>query len=54
MIYIKGLTLIPIIKIIKFICDFKENKPKLNVCLYKDGREDAPIIPNLYFQHSSA
>ncbi|WP_163325534.1 AAA family ATPase [Draconibacterium mangrovi] len=39
----------PDYKTIKFVCDFKENKPKLNVCLYRNDSEDAPIIPNLYF-----
>lgn len=39
----------PDYKRLKFICDFKEDKPKLNVCLYKDGNDDDPIIPNLYF-----
>jgi exonuclease SbcC len=33
---------------IKFKCDFHDDKPKLNVCLYEEGSED-PIIPNLYF-----
>ncbi len=39
----------PEYKRIKFVCDFKEDKPKLNVCLYKDGSDDDLIIPNLYF-----
>lgn len=39
----------PDYKKIRFICDFKEDKPKLNVCLYKDEKFDDPIFPNLYF-----
>jgi exonuclease SbcC len=39
----------PDYKKIKFICDFKDDKPKLNICLYKDNDEDNLIIPNLYF-----
>lgn len=39
----------PDYKKIKFICDFKEDKPKLNVYLLKDELSDDPIIPNLYF-----
>lgn len=39
----------PDYKRIGFVCDFRENSPKLNVCLYKDGSDDDPIIPNLYF-----
>ncbi len=39
----------PDYKRLKFICDFKDDKPKLNVCLYKDGSDEDPIIPNLYF-----
>ena len=38
----------PDYKKIKFICDFKDDKPKLNICLYKDNSDDL-IIPNLYF-----
>lgn len=37
----------PEYKKIKFLCDFKDDKPKLNVCVYKE--EDLPVIPNLYF-----
>ncbi|MCU4158414.1 hypothetical protein J1N10_20750, partial [Carboxylicivirga sp. A043] len=39
----------PDYKRLKFICDFKDDKPKLNVCLYKDDSDEDPIIPNLYF-----
>lgn len=39
----------PDYKKIKFICDFKDDKPKLNVYLLKDEKSDDPIIPNLYF-----
>lgn len=39
----------PDYNMIKFNCDFKEDKPKLNVCLYQDSTDDTPIIPNLYF-----
>jgi exonuclease SbcC len=39
----------PDYKKIKFICDFKDDKPKLNVCLFRDEKTDDPIIPNLYF-----
>lgn len=39
----------PDYKKIKFICDFKEDKPKLNVYLLKDEKSEDPIIPNLYF-----
>ena len=39
----------PDYKKIKFDCDFTEDKPKLNVCLYQDDTDDSPIIPNLYF-----
>jgi exonuclease SbcC len=39
----------PDYKKIKFICDFKEDKPKLNVYLLKDENSNDPIIPNLYF-----
>ncbi|SDX52644.1 AAA family ATPase [Flavobacterium degerlachei] len=39
----------PDYKKIKFICDFKDDKPKLNVYLLKDELSDDPIIPNLYF-----
>ncbi len=39
----------PDYKRLKFICDFKDDKPKLNVCLYKDDIDEDPIIPNLYF-----
>lgn len=33
---------------IKFMCDFKEDKPKLNVCVCADGKDEL-LIPNLYF-----
>lgn len=39
----------PDYKKIRFNCDFKEDKPRLNVFLYKDDADMAPIIPNLYF-----
>jgi exonuclease SbcC len=39
----------PDYKRVKFICDFTEDKPKLNVCLYQDDVSKDPIIPNLYF-----
>jgi len=39
----------PDYKKIKFICDFKDDRPKLNICLYKDDNSDDLIIPNLYF-----
>lgn len=39
----------PDYKKIKFICDFKDDKPKLNVYLLRDEKSDDPIIPNLYF-----
>lgn len=38
----------PDYKRIKFVCDFKDDKPKLNVCVYKEN-EDLLTIPNLYF-----
>lgn len=38
----------PEYKKIKFKCDFTDDKPKLNVCVYQDN-EDELIIPNLYF-----
>lgn len=39
----------PDYKRLKFDCDFRDDKPKLNVFLYKDGEDNNPIIPNLYF-----
>lgn len=41
----------PDYKKVKFIPDFKDNKPKLNVCVYKDD-SDKFIIPNLYFSQA--
>jgi len=38
----------PDYKRIKFVCDFNDDKPKLNVCVYKEN-EDLLTIPNLYF-----
>jgi len=38
----------PDYKKIKFVCDFNEDKPKLNVCVYKED-ENLLTIPNLYF-----
>jgi exonuclease SbcC len=37
---------------VKFIPDFKDNKPKLNVCVYKEDENDKFIIPNLYFSQA--
>lgn len=37
---------------VKFIPDFKENKPKLNVCVYGKNNSDDFIIPNLYFSQA--
>lgn len=42
----------PDYKKVKFIPDFKDNKPKLNVCVYKKDESDKFIIPNLYFSHA--
>lgn len=42
----------PDYKKVKFIPDFKDNKPKLNVCVYKDDDSDKFIIPNLYFSQA--
>lgn len=42
----------PDYKKVKFIPDFKDNKPKLNVCVYKDDASDKFIIPNLYFSQA--
>ncbi|MBL4625874.1 MAG: hypothetical protein JKY42_12155 [Flavobacteriales bacterium] len=39
----------PEYKNIKFVCDFKEDKPKLNICLHRDENDEDRIIPNLYF-----
>ncbi|MDB5004385.1 MAG: ATPase involved in repair [Mucilaginibacter sp.] len=38
----------PDYKKIKFMCDFKEDKPKLNVCVCTEGKDEL-LIPNLYF-----
>jgi exonuclease SbcC len=37
---------------VKFKPDFKEAKPKLNVCVYNENDETDFIIPNLYFSHA--
>lgn len=37
---------------VKFIPDFKDNKPKLNVCVYKQDENENFIIPNLYFSQA--
>ncbi|WP_101472510.1 hypothetical protein [Flavobacterium lindanitolerans] len=42
----------PDYKKVKFIPDFKDNKPKLNVCLYKENDDKSYIIPNLYFSQA--
>lgn len=42
----------PDYKKVKFIPDFKDNKPKLNVCVYKEDGDDNFIIPNLYFSQA--
>jgi len=42
----------PDYKKVKFIPDFKDNKPKLNVCVYKEDERDKFIIPNLYFSQA--
>ncbi|QIK52875.1 AAA family ATPase [Dysgonomonas sp. HDW5B] len=42
----------PDYKKVKFIPDFKDNKPKLNVCVYKDNDDKNFIIPNLYFSQA--
>lgn len=42
----------PDYKKVKFIPDFKDNKPKLNVCVYKDFEDKNFIIPNLYFSQA--
>ncbi|MBA5630390.1 AAA family ATPase [Moheibacter lacus] len=42
----------PDYKKVKFIPDFKDNKPKLNVCVYKEDESDKFIIPNLYFSQA--
>lgn len=39
----------PDYKKVRFICDFNEDKPRLNVCLYQSAQSGSPIIPNLYF-----
>lgn len=38
----------PDYKTVTFKCDFSDNKPKLNVCVYQE-KHDELIIPNLYF-----
>lgn len=38
----------PDYKAVTFRCDFSDNKPKLNVCVYQE-KQDELIIPNLYF-----
>lgn len=42
----------PDYKKVKFVPDFKDNKPKLNVCVYKEDESDKFIIPNLYFSQA--
>lgn len=42
----------PDYKKVKFIPDFKDNKPKLNVCVYKENDDKNFIIPNLYFSQA--
>lgn len=42
----------PDYKKVKFIPDFKDNKPKLNVCVYKEAGDKNFIIPNLYFSQA--
>lgn len=42
----------PDYKKVKFIPDFKDNKPKLNVCVYKEVGDKNFIIPNLYFSQA--
>lgn len=37
---------------VKFIPDFKDTKPKLNVCVYGKNNSDEFIIPNLYFSQA--
>lgn len=37
---------------VKFIPDFKDTKPKLNVCVYGKNNADDFIIPNLYFSQA--
>lgn len=37
---------------VKFIPDFKDAKPKLNVCVYVNNNIDDFIIPNLYFSQA--
>ncbi|MFC5626222.1 MULTISPECIES: AAA family ATPase [Algoriphagus] len=38
----------PTYRKIRFLCDFKDDKPKLNVCVVGDTGEEM-LIPNLYF-----
>ncbi|WET67958.1 AAA family ATPase [Sphingobacterium sp.] len=38
----------PTYRKIRFLCDFKEDKPKLNVCVVGETGEEM-LIPNLYF-----
>lgn len=42
----------PDYKKVKFIPDFKDNKPKLNVCVYQEKDNTNFIIPNLYFSQA--
>lgn len=42
----------PEYKKVKFVPDFNDNKPKLNVCVYKEDESDKFIIPNLYFSQA--
>lgn len=37
---------------VKFIPDFKDAKPKLNVCVYGKNNIDDSVIPNLYFSQA--
>ncbi|WP_333888672.1 AAA family ATPase [Sphingobacterium siyangense] len=37
---------------VKFIPDFKDAKPKLNVCVYGKDNIDDSVIPNLYFSQA--
>lgn len=42
----------PDYKKVKFIPDFKDSKPKLNVCVYQEKDNTNFIIPNLYFSQA--
>ncbi|NWL02862.1 hypothetical protein NYQ10_20665 [Flavobacterium johnsoniae] len=42
----------PDYKKVKFIPDFNDSKPKLNVCVYMENAQSNFIIPNLYFSHA--